>query len=50
MSENDLKILKTELPDKWKDLNRNLAYLYECFISLDDYQKPVNSLEDPSAN
>ena len=40
MGENDLKILKTEYPDKWKYLTKNLAYPYEYFNSIDDYQKP----------
>ena len=26
MRENDLKILKTEFPDKWKYLTKKLAY------------------------
>ena len=45
MSENDLKILKTEFPDKWKYLNKRLAYPYEYFLSTNDYQKPVNKLK-----
>ena len=45
MGENDLKILKTEFPDKWKYLIKNLAYPYEYVNSIDDYQKPVNSLK-----
>ena len=45
MGENDLKILKTGFPDKWKYLTKELAYPYEYFNSIDDYQKPVNSLE-----
>ena len=43
MGENDLKVLKTEIPDKWKYLTKKLAYPYEYFISIDDYQKPVNN-------
>ena len=42
---NDPKILKTGLPDKWKYLTRKLAYPYEYFNSIDDYQKPVDNLE-----
>ena len=42
MSENDLKLLKTEFPDKWKYLSTKWAYPHEFFNSLDDYQKPVN--------
>ena len=45
MSENDLKILKTGFPDKWKYLTKKLAYPYEYFNSIDDYQKPVNILK-----
>ena len=45
MGENDLKILKTGFPDKWKYLTKKLAYPYEYFNSIDDYQKPVDHLE-----
>ena len=45
MGENDLKILKTGFPDKWKYLTQKLAYPYEYFNSIDDYQKPVDNLE-----
>ena len=45
IGENDLKNLKTELPDKWKYLTKNLAYPYEYFSSLDDYQKHVKKLK-----
>ena len=45
MGENDLKILKTGYPDKWKILSKKLAYPYENFNSIDDYQKPVNNLK-----
>ena len=45
MGENDLKILKTGFPDKWKYLSKELAYPYEYFNSIDDYQKPVDNLE-----
>ena len=45
IGENDLKILKTGLPDKWKFLTKKLAYPYEYFKSIDDYQKPVDNLE-----
>ena len=44
-SENDLKSLKTEFPDKWKYLTRKLAYPYEYFNSLDGYRKPVDNLK-----
>ena len=42
---NDLKILKTGFPDKWKYITKKLAYPYEYFNSIDDYQKPVNNLK-----
>ena len=45
MGEDDLKILKTGFPDKWKNLTKKLAYPYEYFNSIDDYQKPVNILK-----
>ena len=45
MGENDLKILKTRFPDKWKYLTKKLAYPYEYFNSIEDYQKPVNNLK-----
>ena len=44
MGENDLKILKTGFPDKWKNLTKKLAYPYEYFNSIDDYQKLVDNL------
>ena len=45
MSEIDLKFLKTEVPDnKWKYLTEKLAYFYESFNSIDDYQTPVDNL------
>ena len=45
MGQNDLKILKTGFPDKWKYLTKKLADPYEYFNSIDDYQKPVDNLE-----
>ena len=45
IGENDLKVLQTELPDKWKYLTKKLAYPYEYFKSIDDYQKPVDNLK-----
>ena len=45
MGENDLNILKTGFPDKWKYLTKKLAYPYEYFNSIEDYQKPVNNLK-----
>ena len=46
IGENDLKILKTEFPDKWRYLTKKLAYPYEYFNSSEDYNKPVNNLEN----
>ena len=45
MGENDLKILKTGFLDKWKQLTKKLAYPYEYFNSIDDFQKPVDNLK-----
>ena len=45
MGENDLKILKTRFPDKWKYLTKKLAYPYEFFNCIEDYQKPVVNLK-----
>ena len=45
MGENDLKILERGFPDKWKLLTKKLAYPYEYFNCIDDYQKPVNNLK-----
>ena len=45
IGENDLKILKTGFQDKWNFLSKKLAYPYEYFYSIDDYQKPVNNLK-----
>ena len=46
MGENDLKILKTEFPDRWKYSTKKLAYPYEVFNCFDDYQKPVDNLKE----
>ena len=45
MDENDLKILRTGFPDKWRFLTKKLAYPYEFFKSIEDYRKPVNNLK-----
>ena len=45
MGENDFKILKRGFPDKWKYLLKKLAYPYEFFNSINDYQKTVNNLK-----
>ena len=44
MGENDLKILKTGFPDKWRCSSKKLACPYENFNSIDDYQQPINNL------
>ena len=38
MGENDLKIFKTEFPDKWKKLTKELEYPYEFFNCIEEYQ------------
>ena len=45
MGEKVLKFLKTGFPDKWKNLTKKLAYPYEYFTSIDDYQKTVDMLK-----
>ena len=45
MGENDLKTLKTGSPDKLKYLTEKLAYPYEFFNCIEDYQKPVDNLK-----
>ena len=45
IGENDLKILKTGFPDMWKNITKKLAYPYEYFNNIDDYQKPVDNLK-----
>ena len=46
IGENDLKLLKTEFPDKWRYLTKKMAYPYEYFNSIEDYDKPVDNLEN----
>ena len=45
MDEDEFKILKKEFPDKWQYLNKKLAYPYEYFNSIADYQKLVDNLK-----
>ena len=45
IGENDLKISKTGLPYKWNYLTKKLAYPYEYFNSIEEYQKPVDNLK-----
>ena len=46
LDKNDFEILKTEFPDKWHYVNKKLAYPYEHFNCIDDYQQPVINLEN----
>ena len=46
MGENDLEKLKTEFHDKWEYLTKGIAYLYEHFNSIGDYQKLVNNSKE----
>ena len=46
MGEHDLRIFKKEFPDKWKYLTKKLAYPYEYFNSIEDYNKPVDNLKN----
>ena len=39
------KISKKEFPDKWQYLNKKLAYPYEYFNSINDYEKTVDNLK-----
>ena len=43
--EDDFKILKKEIPDNWQYINKKLAYPYQYFSSIKDYQKPVDNLK-----
>ena len=45
MSENDFKLLETEIPDKWKYSIKKLAYPDEFFNCFEDYQKSVGNLK-----
>ena len=45
IGENDLKLLKTEIPEKMKYLIKTLACPYEFFNCIEDYQKPVDILK-----
>ena len=42
---DDFRILKKEFPDKWRFLNKKLAYPYQNFNSIDNYKKPVDKLK-----
>ena len=45
MGENEPKLLKTEFPEKRIYLTKKLAYPYEYFNCIEDYQKPVDTLK-----
>ena len=45
LNEDDFEILKVEFRDKWQHLVKKLAYPYDYFNSIDDYQKPDDNLE-----
>ena len=45
MGDKDPKSLETEFSEKLKHLTKKLAYPFEVFESIDDYQKPVNNLQ-----
>ena len=45
LDEDDFKIWKKEFPDKRQYLIKKLAYLYEYFNSIEDYQKTVDNLK-----
>ena len=46
IGENYLKLLKTEYPDKkWNFSTKKLAYRYETFSTVVDYQKLVDNLK-----
>ena len=45
LDEDDFKILRKEFSDKWQYLNKKLAYPYQYFNSIDDYQKAFDKLK-----
>ena len=44
LNEEDFKILKKEFPDNWELLNKKLAYPYEYFKNLEEYNKDISTL------
>ena len=46
LDNNDFDSFEKEFPGKWECLNKRLAYQFESFKSIADYQKPVNKLKD----
>ena len=45
LDEDDFNFLKKEFPDKWHKLHKKIAYPYQFFNNIDDYQKTVNNLK-----
>ena len=43
LDEDGFRILKKEFPDNWQFFDEKLAYLYEYFNNIEDYQKPVDN-------
>ena len=41
--------LKKKFPDKWQYLSQKLAYPYQYFKSIDDYQRPVDNIKKTSS-
>ena len=46
LDDDDLKILKKEFPNRWIDSIEKLAYPYEYFNCLDEYQKPLKKFKE----
>ena len=45
LDNDDFKFLKREFPDKRDYLDKTLAYPYEHFDNIDDYQNPLDNLK-----
>ena len=50
LDSDDFNLLKKKIPDKWEPLNKKLAYPYDYFISIGDYQKPVNKFKKKNSS
>ena len=46
ISGNDHNFLKTEFPDNWNFLKKNVAYPSECFNKIDDDRKSVKKFKE----
>ena len=44
LNEEDFNILKVEFGDNWQLLNKKLAYPYQYFNNIDDYNKDISNL------